>query len=147
MDQPTQQPVSNQVNLATLQSMLTAMQQPAANPMMPMQQPFQMGAMQAPSMPITPTGLSIPLNLPLPDGSTIHARIDLPPEALTNWPAVSAMLLQAYGQAIPRQRQQYGQGYGQSYGNGGYQQRQHFGRGGYGQGYGGNGYGQRQGGW
>lgn len=74
----------------------------------------------APVGAIQPTGISIPVNLMLPDGSELQFRIHFGPEHAASPQALQAfaqMAMQTFGQALKVYRPRFGNGFGGGYGN------------------------------
>lgn len=130
-----------------LAAMIRSYQQPAASAPQPMalapQQPAPMSAfgmpapqpmgggfgMPAPQQPAAgmgmgmgmnpqPTGCSVPVTVPLPDGREVSCRVTFGPEAVQNLPAVVAACAQMFGDYL-QARAPYRRGWGNGGGGGG----------------------------
>lgn len=84
-----------------------------------------------------PTGISVPVTVPLPDGREVSCRVNFGPEAIGNLPGLVAACAQMFGQYLqaraPYRQNGGGWGNGGGGGGGGWGNG---GRGGYGGGYG-----------
>jgi len=82
-------------------------------------QPMAPPAMQSMAAVPQPTGVNVPVTVPLPDGRELSVRVEFGPEAAQNLQAVGAMAAQLFGPYLQARNPYYGRG-GYDRGYGGY---------------------------